>query len=703
MQMIRTGALSRAFRLTASAVALAGAPALFASQALAARGFTADDLVRLARISAPALSPDGATLVYTLRETDLAANRGRTDLWSLDLRTAGATPRRLTRHEANDGGAAFTPDGQAVYFLSTRSGSSQVWRLPVGGGEAQPVTKLPLDVGTFRLSPRGDRLAITVEAFRDCLAQAAPLACTAERKAAIAARKSTGRTYDALFVRHWDTWADGTRSTLFTLPLGADGAAAGEPVAISGSLDGDVPSKPSGGEEEYAFSPDGAQLVFQVRVAGREEAWSTNFDLYAAPATGGAVQNLTASNPAWDGQPVFSPDGKTLAYVAMRRPGFEADRFQLVLRDMASGKAREVAAGWDHSISGLAWTRDGRALVVNADAVGQHPLFTIDARSGAVRRLTGEGATTQFVVGRDAVITGLQSLGGPADFHRVPLAGKAVPAPTQLTRHNAAQLADVKLGAYEQFSFKGAGGDTVHGYVMQPWNAEPGKRYPIAFIVHGGPQASFANNWSYRWNPQVYAGAGHAAVFIDFHGSPGYGQAFTDSISQDWGGKPLEDLQLGLAAATAKFPWLDGDRACALGASYGGFMMNWIAGNWPDRFKCIVNHDGIFDQRSMYYTTEELWFTEWENGGPYHANAAKHEQFNPANFVTRWKTPMLVIHGEQDFRVPLEQGLATFTALQRQGIESRLLVFPDENHWVLKPNNSLQWHQEVLGWLAKHL
>jgi dipeptidyl aminopeptidase/acylaminoacyl peptidase len=238
---------------------------------------------------------------------------------------------------------------------------------------------------------------------------------------------------------------------------------------------------------------------------------------------------------------------------------------------------------------------------------------------------------------------------------------------------------------------------------MKPWNFAPGQRYPIAFIVHGGPQSSFANSWSYRWNPQFYAGAGYGVVFIDFHGSTGYGQAFTDSISEDWGGKPLEDLQKGLAAAVERFAWLDGDRACALGASYGGYMVNWIAGQWPDRFRCLVNHAGIFDNRSMYYTTEELWFPEWDHGGPYFENPAGHEKSNPAQFVTAWKSPMLVIHGGLDFRVPYAQGLASFTALQRRNIESRFLYYPDENHWILKPANSVQWHAEVIGWLDRHL
>jgi dipeptidyl aminopeptidase/acylaminoacyl peptidase len=264
---------------------------------------------------------------------------------------------------------------------------------------------------------------------------------------------------------------------------------------------------------------------------------------------------------------------------------------------------------------------------------------------------------------------------------------------------NSQALADTQLGEPEQFTFTGARDETVYAYLMKPANFDPQKKYPLAFIIHGGPQVSFSNGWSYRWNPQTYAGAGYAAVFIDFHGSPGYGQAFTDSISQDWGGKPLEDLQKGLAAALEKYPWLDADRVCALGASYGGFMINWIAGNWPQPFKCLVNHDGVFDSRGMAYSTEELWFDEWEHGGPYYEVPENYERFNPANHVANWSVPMLVVHGGLDYRIPDSQGIATFTALQRRGIPSRLLYFPNENHWVLKPANSIEWHTQVLKWL----
>jgi dipeptidyl aminopeptidase/acylaminoacyl peptidase len=394
----------------------------------------------------------------------------------------------------------------------------------------------------------------------------------------------------------------------------------------------------------------------------------------------------------------------------MSRPGFEADRYVVMLRGSQDGKVRALTADWDRSVGHIAASFDGRKLIATADDVGQTALVEIDPKSGSRQRLLGNGQVQGYSPARDGVVISWASLGGPPDLYWVSKAPKSAnsraalpPAPKPLTAVNQALLSQRQFGEFEQFSFKGWNDETVYGYVMKPAGFERGKKYPIAFIVHGGPQVSFSNQWSWRWNPQVYAGAGYAVVFIDFHGSPGYGQAFTDSISQDWGGKPLVDLQKGLDAAINRYDWLDGDRACSLGASYGGFMQNWIAGNWSDRFRCIVNHAGIFDQRTMYYTTEELWFTEWENGGPYYLTPKIHEKFNPADHVTKWKTPMLVIHGALDYRVPYSQGLATFTALQRQGVPSRFVFFPDENHWILKPANSLRWHAEVIGWLDQHL
>ncbi|QYF93147.1 S9 family peptidase [Massilia sp. PAMC28688] len=682
--------ISRLFILSAAALAVGSAYA-------APRGFTAEDLVRLERVGSPALSPDASSLVYTVRSTNMEKNKGNTQLYLLDVRKENAQPVRLTQGDASSTDPEWSPKGDAIYFLSARSGSNQVWRQPIGGGEAVRVTDLPLDVETFRLSPTGERIALSMAVFRDC----PDLACSKTRAAAANTNKATGKVYDRMFVRHWDTWADGRNGVLFSAPLDASGRVSGTPVSLSGSLDGNVPSKPFGDREDYRFSPDGQSIVFSVRIAGKSEPWSTNFDVYQVPAAGGAApRNLTAENKAWDAKAAFSPDGKTLAYLAMKRPGFEADRFQLVFMDVATGKKRNIAAGWDRSIGEFRWSSDGKTILATADDLGQHRLFAIDAAGGKVKALTDKGYVGGFDVQGDTVVMSKANLASPAQLYRTSLAGGDA---VQITDLNAEALKDVKFGEYEQFSFKGARGETVYGHVMKPWNAVAGEKYPVAFIIHGGPQGSFGNSWSYRWNPQTYAGAGYASVFIDFHGSTGYGQKFTDSITGDWGGKPLEDLKKGLAAATKKYPWLDRERSCALGASYGGYMVNWIAGNWSDGFRCLVNHDGIFDTRGMAYATEELWFTEWENGGTYYDNPAAYEKYNPVHHVKKWKTPMLVIQGDLDYRVPTTQALGTFSALQRRGIDSQLIVFPDENHWVLKPANSLQWHKVVKAWLDTHL
>ena len=659
-----------------------------------AGALTATDLNQLARVSDPQVSPNGKYVVYAQRETDLEANRGRTDLWLADLTTKDAQPRRLTQHSANDTNPRWSTDGTSIYFLSARGGSMQIWRLPLSGGEAVQITDYPLDVGSFRILV--GRIALSMDVFQDC----ADLKCTRERLDANSKSKSSARVYDQLLIRHWDTWRDGTRSNLFVAPVNADGRA-GTPVNVSKALEADVPSKPDGGDEEYTFSPDGSHVVFSARVAGREEAWSTNFDLYSAPSDGSAApSNLTPGNPAWDTQPKYLANGD-LAWLAMKRAGFESDRFGIMVSHGAI--AREVAPKWDRSVAHLEVARDGRTLLASASDLGQSVLFSVDAGSGRVTPISAAGSVGDFAAAPTGAVVVWHDLGNPPDLYL--LSGKRSAGQNdarRLTQANAPLLATRKLGAFEQFSFKGWNDETVYGYVVKPFGFAPDHKYPLAFIVHGGPQSSFQNQWNFRWNAQTFAARGYGAVLIDFHGSPGYGQAFTDSISQHWGDRPFEDLQKGLAAALQKFPWLDGKRACSLGASYGGYMQNWIAGRWPDAFRCIVNHDGIFDMRSMYYSTEELWFAEWENGGPYYQTAEIHERFNPANYVREWRTPMLVIHGEQDFRVPDSQGLATFTALQRRGIESKLLYFPDENHWVLKPNNSIKWYGTVLDWLDAH-
>lgn len=667
-------------------------PVVGATQPAAdARAFTPADLNALARVSDPQVSPNGRYVVYVQRETDFDANRGRNDLWLIDLQDANAKPRRLTQHSSSDLHPRWSVDGTSIYFLSSRTGATQVWRLPFNGGEAVQITDYSLDVGTFKFSNDGQRMALSMEVFPDC----EELKCTRDRLDAAAKNKVSARSFDRLLFRHWDTWNNGARNNLFVAPVNPDGRA-GAPVNVSRALDADVPSKPFGGGEEFTFTPDGTRIVFSARVAGRGEAWSTNFDLYEVSSFGGAApRNLTADNPAWDTQPVFLKNGD-LAWLAMEHPGFEADRFRIKLR--RGNSVREVAPQWDRSVAHLSVTRDGRALLATASDLGQTPLFEVDPASGRVTRVSGAGYVADFSPTVRGTVAVWHDIATPPDLYLLSGRGE----PRRLTQVNQPLLAERRMGGFEQFSFKGWNDETVYGYIVNPPDVNQGGKYPVAFIVHGGPQVSFANHWNWRWNPQAFAARGYAVVFIDFHGSPGYGQAFTDSISQHWGDRPFEDLQKGLAAAAAKYPWLDTSRACSLGASYGGYMQNWIAGNWPDGFKCIVNHAGIFDTRSMYYTTEELWFTEWENGGPYFKTPEIHERFNPASHVNKWKTPMLVLHGEKDFRVPYAQGIATFTALQRLGIESRFVEFPDENHWILKPANSVYWYSTVLDWLDAH-
>ena len=675
-------------------LALASLTALAPLAPAAASGpFSIEDLVRVQRVEQPMVSPDGHFVAFTVRETQLEANRRQAHLWLIDLGVRDATPRQLTGTGTSDFDPHWSSDSRTLYFLSTRSGSTQVWRLSLQGGEAQQVTHVPLDVGSLMVAPGGGRIAFSMEVAPGCKDPQ----CSHDRLAAPTGGQPSGMLFDQLFVRHWDTWSR-SRSHLFTARLRADGTAE-DPVDVS-RLEADVPSKPFGDEADYDFSPDGRRIVFSARLGGTGEARSTNFDLYEVPADGSAPpRNLTADNPAWDGSPKFLPNGD-LAWLAQERPGYESDRFHIVIREARTGAVRPLTASWDRSVEHLDRTSDGRELLASVDDVGQHALYAVDPGSGHVRRLVGSGQVTAFSAGAHEVVIALASLGAPPDLYRVPLSGGE---PRRLTQMNAALLASRAMSDFEQFSFAGWHDERVYGYLVKPYGFKAGARYPLAFVIHGGPQSSMSNQWSYRWNPQVLAGAGYGVVFIDFHGSPGYGQAFTDSINQDWGGKPLEDLQKGLAAALARYPWLDGERACALGASYGGFMIDWIAGRWPTRFRCLVSHDGVFDQRSMYYSTEELWFPEWENGGPYYEKPQNYERFNPVDYVSEWRTPMLVIHGGEDFRVPLSQGLGAFTALQRRGIESRLLYFPDENHWVLKPANSIQWYHTVLGWLDAHL
>lgn len=670
-------------------VAMAGG----VSAGAATHPFNAKDLVMMSRVGDPQLSPDGRLAAFTVRATDFKANKGVTSVWIKNL-DGNAAARKLARGNS----PRWSGDGETLYFLSSKSGSTQLWRVPAAGGTPHQVTSLPVDINNYKLPPDGRRVLLSLDVFTDCDATQ-PLDCTRSRLGARKADKATGRLYTRLFVRHWNQWMDGRRSQLFIAALGDDGGIDGKPVWLTRGIDGDIPSKPFGGDAEYVFSPDGKTVYFDVRIAGKTEPWSTNFDVYAVPADGGAApRNLTAENKAWDAYPLVSHDGKTLYYLAMKTPGFEADRFAIMARDIASGRTHEVDPDWDRSAGPLALSDDGATLYTATNDWGNHTLFAVDVKTGKVTKLVSHGSVKGFGIAGNRLLVARQDFKHPTDLYLADARGGNL---RQVTHFNAARLKNIRFGDYQFFTFKGWHGDTVQGYVMKPANYEADKQYPVAFLVHGGPQGAWTNDFHYRWNPETYAGQGFAVVAINFHGSTGYGQAFTNAISEHWGDRPLTDLKKGWAAALDKFSFLDGDRACALGASYGGYMVYWMAGVWNKPWKCLVDHDGVFDTRMMYYATDELWFEEHENGGPEYLHPKNYQEFNPLNHVKDWRVPMLVIHSAHDYRIPLSQGIGAFNALQRQGIPSEFLSFPDETHWVSKPHNSLQWHHVVQDWIKR--
>ena len=671
-------------------LAAAAAAALISATPALARPMTAVDMQMMHRMGSPAVSPDGRYAVFTLSDTDLAANRRNNSLYLLDLTKAGAAPQPIAA-AAKGHDAMFAGDG-SLWFLMPVGDTDQLFRMTIGGAPVQ-VSNFTGDIGGFKVATNGSH--VVVWADRD-------LRCTDLACAGLPPKADTGsgRIYDQLFIRHWDTWAEpGVRSRLFGYAV-SGGKLVGTGVPLTGKLVGDTPSKPFGGGEEIALTPDGGTVFFALREAGRIEPLSTNLDIFEAPSDGSSPPvNLTDPNDATDTMPTVSPDGKTLAYVAMARPGYESDRQVLQLRDIASGATRPLTQNWDRSIGSIEWAPDGKSLLVTAEDTLETPVWRVDAASGKVTRLTKDGAFGNVhALPRGGAIATMNSIFAPDDLYRLDGSGKLI----QLTAVNKPLLDQLDPVTLNKFSFTGANNDTVWGWELKPANTTA--KLPISFLVHGGPQGSFNDSWSYRWNPRLFTAPGYAAVSVDFHGSTGYGQAFTDAIHENWGGWPLQDLKLGLAYATAHDPQLEANNACALGGSYGGYMMNWIEGNWPDRFKCIVQHDGVFDARAMAYETEELWFDEWEHGGhPYYEAPAEFEKWNPVNYVQNWKTPQLVVTSEHDFRIPYTQGIAAFTALQRRNIPSRLLVYPDENHWVLKPKNSIQWYDEVFSWEKRWL
>lgn len=652
---------------------------------LAAAPFAAKDMHSLKRLADPQISPDGASVLYQQTTIEIGKSRN-TDLFLVPV--AGGPPRQLTSNPRSDTHGRFSPDGRQIAFLSSRDGAPQIYLLDLGGGEPRRVSNLSQGVTNFQWID-AKRFLVVADAHPECTSGDVD-GCTKERSAKL---DPSVRVYDTLLYRHWDTWEDGLRTRLFVVD-----AVSGTARALRGDGVRDTPPFTQGADD-FDVSPDGSEVAFSRNDDPmKDQASSTNADLFVVSTTDeNAVPKRIASNPGWDGEPRYSPDGSMIAFHAQMRAGYEADRWRLFVFDRKTGVSRNLTETFDRHVDEIAWSPDSKTIYFTAGDGTSNPLFAIPATGGAPRKIAG-GHLTQLTIARDGktAIMAQDSLMRPSEIVSIDLAsGRAAP----LTRVNDAALAAFALREPESITYKGALAKDVQGWIVKPSDFDPAKKYPLVVLVHGGPQSVFADGWSFRWNPQVFANAGFVVFAPNPRGSLGFGQAFTDDINRDWGGKAYEDIMKGVDEV-AKRPYVDSARMVAAGASFGGYMVNWMC-TQTKRFRAFVSHDGVYNLESMYGSTEELWFVDWEFGGAPWANRTDYEKFSPSRFVQSCSTPTLVVHNDKDHRVPIEQGLQFFTALQKRGVPSRLVMFPDENHWVLKAENSVRWYDEVLGWLKK--
>lgn len=653
-----------------------------------AKAMTAADLIESLALSDPQISPDGQQVAFVVRRGRIAPNDGVANLWVAPL--GGGPARRLTTTDKADWGARWSSDGRHLYFVSTRKGASALWRLPVHGGEAEHLGGAALGVGgPLVLARQGDRILFAGSAYPRC----ADDACNARESKARERSKVKAELFTGLLYRHWNAWRHGQVNHVFALEL------RGRRVRDLTPGPEDAPPIALGGAVDYALSPDGRELCF-VKNTDRQVATSTNNDLFVMPAAGGRPTRITKS-AANDNSPAYSPDGRHIAYLAMKVPRYEADRLRLVLYDRRAKTHRVLTEAFDRSLHELVWAPDGKTLYFTADDRGYVPIFAVPAAGGAVKRLvervfaeslrvTPDGKTLVFVS---------HATHAPPEIWRASVAGGAA---TRVTNLQKGFEARVTMRPAEHLWFQGAAGKQVHAVVVKPPDFQPGQRYPMVVMIHGGPQGMSGDSWHPRWNAQLFAAPGYVLLMPNFHGSQGYGQGFCDAIGGDWGGKPYEDVMKSVEAAVKKFPFIDGQRVCAVGASYGGYLVNWV-GTQTTRFRCLISHAGVYDIRSKYGTTEELWFPEREFQGTPWSNPEMYRKWSPSTHVERWKTPTLVIHGQHDYRVTVGQGMQLFTALQRLGVPSQFLYFPDEDHFVKKPLNRLLWWQTMHDFLAKHL
>jgi len=680
--------MTRRFALALLALALL-TPAARAQQRHA---MTVRDFLSVVRPGEPAISPDGRWVAYDVTTPDLAAYRKRTDLWLVSA--TGGAAQRISTDSLGGRGARWSPDAQALAFVTTRGGTPQVWIYELATGARRQLTSLSTGADGPVWAPAGQTIAFVSQVYPDC----ADDACNQQHARADADKPSTARIYDHLLYRHWMSWDDATRSHLFVVP-----AAGGTPKDLLAGKDYDTPVPPFGGSADYAWSPDGKELAFTTKV-GRDQAWTTNSDIYTVNAAGGDPVNLTADMPGAESAPAYSPDGRWLSFVSQEHAAYESDRFRLMVRDRSTGAVRELPKNFDRWVGEYAWEPNSQGLLVIAEDRQANRIFHVTI-GGDVHHIHPGGDASQLSVGsrdgRDVMAYVSDATNQPPQVFVWTIDHQHPAGPLQVTHLNAALLATLDLPPAEEIGWLGAGGDSVFGWLLKPPGFDAHRRYPLLVLVHGGPQGAWTDEFHSRWNPEMFAAPGYVVFMPNPRGSTGFGQRFIDQIARDWGGKVYEDIMKGVDVAAA-LPYVDSTRMGAAGGSFGGHMVNWINGH-TGRFKTLVAHDGTFNLSSFYGATEELWFPEHDLGGPPWADRTDYERWSPDRFAQQMRTPELVIQGGLDFRIPETEGMQAFTALQRQGVPSRLIYFPDEGHWVLKLQDQVVWWTNVHEWLARWL
>lgn len=653
---------------------------------------TPRDLWSIQRPQAPAVSPDGTLIAYQMTTWDLAEMKGNTDLWTVPLQ--GGTPRRLTSQPGTDRDPAWSPEGNWIYFISSRSDKpAQVYRLPAAGGEAEPVTDFPEGVGGFQLDAGGQWLLVAASSYKDC----ADADCIKKTSEAAKGRKETGRLFDALLYRHWNSWRGDERSHVFLFSLTSK-----KPIRDLTPGDAECPPLALGSDHDFVFSPDG-RLAALVLNRSELAAASTDSNIELVNLFSEGKPLVVSPAPGNDAAPRFDSKGR-LFWLSQPRAGYEADRAFLMMRDPETGQVSQVFSEPDLSVAFYQLLGESDTILFTAQEKGRQNLYRVLLASGKVELLLRGGNVKEFdpAPGGKTAVIALESLSLLPELYRLDLENGEL---SRLTGHNDALAASLELGTPAEYWFKGGGGEMVHALVVLPppsLRPKSGK-IPVILQVHGGPQGAWLDEQHARWNMQQFAAFGYIVVGVNFHGSTGYGQPFTDSINQDWGGKPFQDVSAALEALPKEIPQADTGRVCAAGGSYGGYLVNWLLGHTGDRYRCFVSHAGLFDMPSFHGGTEELWFPEWDFGGTPWSNPANYQKWNPAAFAGEFKTPTLVVHGELDFRVPVTQGMHLFTTLQRQRIPSKFLYFPDEGHFVGKPANALLWWKTLQEWFAAYL